>query len=276
MLAGAACIALFATAAAAAANVIVVRSIGPVARLYPVGRTLPDTVRIGLRRGESVTLLGRGGTRIFRGPGSFSPIDPVRPGRRDGPQRAQSGRLGGIMMSSIDRPRRPISALGRIASAGASAGASADAPEGARRARIGAIRVRLPTIWDIDAAWSGTICLWSGRDVSLWRADAAAALRLSILAADGASGSVEWPAGDQFAAWPADLPIADGAAFALRRDATGVPQRIAFRLVAQPSAGLDSSDPVALADAFIAQGCQAQLDRLIEATMLEADSSAAR
>ena len=64
---------LAATATAAAANVLVVRSSGPSAKSYPAGRSLPDNARINLAQGDMVIVLTGGGTRTFRGPGTFSP-----------------------------------------------------------------------------------------------------------------------------------------------------------------------------------------------------------
>ena len=73
---------LAAGATAAAANVLVVRSSGPSAASYKAGRSLPDNARITLRQGDTVVVLTGGGTRTFRGPGTFSPSSAVRAGPR--------------------------------------------------------------------------------------------------------------------------------------------------------------------------------------------------
>ncbi len=252
MLAAAAGLALF--AAAASASVIVVRAIGPVARIHPVGRTLPDTVRIRLRRGESVTLLGRGATRIFRGPGTFSPASPVRPGPRGETRRPQGARLGGIMMSSIDRPRPAPAVHGRTAPA---------APIG------GFPAADLPTIWDIDPFWTGTICLRDLRGPRLVISDGAGPLRLEIEGPGRALRSVAWGANERFRDWPAELPISDGAAYRLLIDSLARPSDIRFKLLPELLQGAANGDPVALAEVLVAQGCRAQLDRLVEATLVD-------
>jgi len=59
-------------AAAVAANVVVVRSVGPSARVYPPGKALPDSASIKLGSGDSVTLLGPSASRTLRGPGTFT------------------------------------------------------------------------------------------------------------------------------------------------------------------------------------------------------------
>lgn len=115
-----AAIALGALAAAAAADVLVVGSTGRAAGRYPVGLRLPDNEPIHLRQNDSVTLLGPGGTRVFRGPGGFRPSDPVR---RGGPviTQASPNRLGGISMSSLERGRDSSGAVLVIRASGPSA-----------------------------------------------------------------------------------------------------------------------------------------------------------
>ena len=253
-LAAVAGLALFATAADS--SVIVVRSVGPAASTYPVGRTLPDNVRFRLRRGESVTILGRGATRIFRGPGIFSPATPVRPGPRGETRRPHGARLGGIMMSSIDRPRSVAAGDGR-------------------RARIGAVRPfggvppDLPTIWDIDPFWTGTICLRDFRGPRLVISDEAGPLQLEIEGPGRALRSVRWGANERFRDWPAELPVSDGAAYRLRIDSLARPSDIRFKLLPELPQEAASGDPVALAEVLVAHGCRAQLDRLVDATLVD-------
>jgi len=120
------------TSAAAAANVIVVRSSGPA---YPAGRSLPDNVRLTLRAGDAVIVLGAGGTRTFRGPGTFSPGAAVQAGTQTAA--AADGRRARI---------------GAVRSAG--------------------IVPHSPTIWNVDVNQGGTFCLARANEVMLWRADA--------------------------------------------------------------------------------------------------------
>src|SRR5687767_10375819 len=81
-------------AAAAAANVVVIRSSGPSARSYPAGRSLPDNARIALRQGDTLVVLDARGTRTFRGPGTFSPSQAVQAGTRT--VTTPSGRLARV------------------------------------------------------------------------------------------------------------------------------------------------------------------------------------
>ena len=56
---------------AALANVVVVKSIGPSAKSYPPGKTLPESAKILLKSGDVVTVIGPGSVKTFRGPGAF-------------------------------------------------------------------------------------------------------------------------------------------------------------------------------------------------------------
>lgn len=125
----------------------------------------------------------------------------------------------------------------------------------------------LPTIWDVDPAWTGAVCLRADQMTRLARSGGSAPLE--IIAADGISRRVAWEAGTGFAAWPGDLPIIDGAAFYIGGEGAAAPRRILVRLLRDLPEAVASGDPVALADAFIAQGCAAQLERLVEATLVD-------
>ena len=214
--------ALVAIAAPAAANVIVVRAAGPSARTYPAGRSLPDNARIVLRANDTLVVLGAGGTRTFRGPGTFSPSAAVRAGQRT--------------VASSD----------------------------GRRARIGAVRSaglvpQSPTIWHVDVTQSGTFCLANSANLMLWRPDATLTTRLTVVAPGGAAQSAEWPAGQATLSWPPGTPITNGAVYSFRQAGVAVPTQITFRtLSTQPT------DLQAVAAALIANGCQEQLDLLVE------------
>src|SRR3954453_23963440 len=59
-------------ATAAVASVVVVRSLGPSAKAYPIGKTLPENAKISLQGGDVVTVLGPRSAQTLRGPGSFA------------------------------------------------------------------------------------------------------------------------------------------------------------------------------------------------------------
>jgi hypothetical protein len=204
----------------AAANVLVVRSTGPSAAAYPPGRSLPDNVRLTLRAGDAVIVLGAGGTRAFRGPGVFSP--------------SAAAQAGGPTLANGQRAR-----IGAVRSAG--------------------IVPHSPTIWHVDVTQSGTFCLSSASHVMLWRPDSSGAATLTISGPGGAPRTVRWASGQSTLAWPAAVPIANGATFSIAQSGVAVPTEVTFRMLAHEPADMQS-----VASALIENGCQGQLDVLVE------------
>jgi len=132
------------------------------------------------------------------------------------------------------------------------------------RARIGAVRSagivpHSPTIWHVDVTQSGTFCLSSASHVMLWRPDTSSPATLTISGASGAPRTMRWAAGQATAAWPVALPITNGSSFNIAQSGVAVPTQITFRMLAHEPADMQS-----VAQALIANGCQGQLDVLVE------------
>lgn len=149
-------------------------------------------------------------------------------------------------------------------SATVQAGTRMIAASDGRRARIGAVRSaglvpQSPTIWHVDVTQSSTFCLADPRNVMLWRPDASAPETLTISGPGGLSRTVPWRAGQPTVAWPADAPIANGGAYSLALRGVAVPTRITFRTLAS-----EPTDVQAVAAALISNGCQEQLDLLVD------------
>jgi hypothetical protein len=228
ILAGAIGLAMTSTASAA---ILVVRSSGPSAKNFPPGKSLADTQRITLGANDKLVVLDGRGTRELKGPGTFTP--------------------GG-----------PAQASSRVAAASAVAGGTQ------RRARIGAVRsvsgapTRSPTIWHVDVTKSATVCLADPRNVTLWRGNAKDAATLT-LRSGGNARTVEWPAGQSTLAWPSDLPVSSGADYQLSWAGAPAPTRLKFVTLPAAPVGLE-----AMASSLIRNGCQVQLDHLIETVRL--------
>ena len=195
---------LVATAAAAAADVLVVRSSGPSAKNYRPGQRLADNARITLRSGDTVVLLDSRGTRTFTGPRTVTASSPVQAGTRT--------------VQGTDGRRARIGAV-------RSAGIVPASPT---------------TIWDVDVTQSGTMCLASSSGPQLWRPNSAEAATLTISGPGDATHTVSWPAGSATVAWPSALPISDGAEYRLRLSDSPVPTRIRIKTLAEPPADLQS------------------------------------
>ena len=221
---------LLATSSAAAADILVVRSLGPSAKSFPPGKRLAETARITLKAQDQLVVLDGRGTRTIRGPGSFVAGTPAP----------------------------------RTASA---------APAQQRRARIGAVRgpgdaeVRPPSIWHVDVTKSSNICVADGAGVTLWRSGAAEPVTLTIASPDGTSREVAWEGGASTLSWPEGLPTVDGASYRVSWAGAETPTALTFKALPKRPAGLEE-----MASSLISNGCDAQLDLLIETVRLPDDA----
>ena len=231
---------LLATASVSSAAVLVVRSSGPSAKSFPAGKSLDDNAKINLKANDTLVVLDARGTRTLKGPGIFTPGGPAK-------------------------------AAGTMSSLSAVAGSSKG------RARVGAVRsvgtgpVK-PNIWQVDVSKSSNICVTSPGSVTLWRPDASKPVTLTVAGGRGnASRQLSWAAGQSTLAWPGDVPISDGVDYRLSWDGAASPTKLQFRtLQAKPTALED------IASTLIRNGCNAQLDLLIETVRLPDDGTAPR
>lgn len=158
-LAGAVLAVTFLTSATAAdAEVLILRSVGPSANKYPAGQRLPDNARLVLRPGDAVSVLRPSGTRVFRGPGSYT-LDA-------GPAQTTSETRGARVMAGVVR--------GDGGPASASSWPS--------------------DLWHVNAAESGTACFVAGSPVVLWRRDSNRKARVSVTSPAGTTTRLDWPA----------------------------------------------------------------------------------
>lgn len=196
-------LAIAASATAAAAETLVVRSTGPSSRAYPPGRALADDARITLRDNDVVVVLAGRGTRTLRGPGTFNPS-----------------------AASTERASQLSAALGN---------------SNEQRRVLGTSRgVGGPNIWLVDTTRSTTTCVADQRTVRLWR-PAGAPASATITAADGRSASVQWAEGIARVDWPAALQVADGAEYRLSWATAGEPTTIRFALLGAANSGLTAT-----------------------------------
>ena len=97
------------------------------------------------------------------------------------------------------------------------------------------------------------------RQVQLWRPDADSAVTVKIRSADGRAATSIGLRAMRSAAWPAALPIKSGAQYQLEWPDTGDKSSVTF--VTVPNA---PADLVGAAQVLIENGCQNQLDLLVE------------
>lgn len=211
---------------------VVVSSSGPSARQYPVGKQIDDNERITLREGDTLTVLDNGGTRVFRGAGTYM-----------------------LARGSATSRNRAFAAL--------------TTQRSATRARTGAVRsagsstVSNPNLWYVDVSKSGKVCLPSADSVRLWRSDTQAASTYSIDPAGARPAtSITFPAGEMLAAWDPDNPPSAGTVYRIGHDSQNNPVEVTFEFIDEAPAS-----PEALAAALIAKGCTMQLETMTTAMM---------
>ncbi len=214
------------SAVAVEAAVLVVRSSGPSSKAYPAGRAVAEAQVITLKTNDVVVLLDSRGTRTLRGPGKFS-------------------------------------ATASASNTTTSAMAALTGQNTARRSRVGAVR-RPPSgatagrnVWQADVGRSGNICVANPSDLGLYRASAGAAERVTITDASGKSAAVQFSEGQKIASWPSEIPVAAGARYSVK--GSGEPANFTVHWITPVPAGLEG-----LAQSFIRNDCQAQLDVLID------------
>lgn len=212
---------------------VVVSSSGPSASQYPVGRQIGTNDRIVLRDGDTLTVLQNGGTRVFRGAGTYVLAQASVTSTNAGFQRLTTQRA-------------------------------------ASRARTGAVRSAgdvgppsNPSLWYVDIAAAGTLCLPDPENVRLWRADTQADSSYAITAEGLSEGPVNatFRAGESLAIWDINNPPMAGHTYRIGHGsgATAVDVRFVF---------LDGvpATPEELAGTLIANGCTVQLAQLASAT----------
>jgi hypothetical protein len=132
-----------------------------------------------------------------------------------------------------------------------------------RRSRFGAMRtgdvVKNPSIWDVDVTQSGKMCVNDPAKLAMWRPTADSEATLNIRTKDGKAVPVAWAAGKTTAAWPANLPVTEGAEYQLEWPNSADKSAVSFVLV--PGA---PADLVGAAKVLLDKGCQNQLDLLVD------------
>ncbi|HUG45704.1 MAG TPA: hypothetical protein VMK31_04220 [Sphingomicrobium sp.] len=210
-------LALTATSATAA-TVLVIKSGGPSAKVYPPGKALSDSAKIQLKTGDSLVLLNTNGARTLRGPGTFA-----------------------------------------VASSGDGLAAAAN-----RRTRVSVMRsgeIPLnPSPWNLDITQSGKLCVAEPNKLTLWRPQKDDEIKLTIKGG-GSEETIDWPAGQDTASWPSGVSVTGGVEYQLSQQDTGDSARVTFVTLANAP-----GDTVGTAQSLIANGCENQLDVLVEGT----------
>ena len=210
----------------AAASVLVVRSSGPSSKAFPAGKALPDTLMISLKANDLLVLLDSRGTRTLKGPGAFSASASAA---------ASGSALSAVTAQNNNRRVRIQAVRG--------------GPTGATQGR---------NVWQADLGRSGPVCVASPADLGLYRGNASKEADVTLRDSGGKSAMVHFEPGQSIASWPSDLAVSGGAKYKVIGLGAS-PTTIEVRMLAPVPAGLEG-----MAQSFIRNDCQAQLDVLID------------
>ena len=132
-----------------------------------------------------------------------------------------------------------------------------------QRGRFGALRAsdvaHNPSIWDVDVSAGGKVCVSNASKLQLWRPDSETEMKVTIRNADGKSQELNWSAGKALAPWPTAMPIKSGASYQVEWPDTGDKSSLDVVTISNPP-----SDLVGAAQILLENGCQKQLDLLVE------------
>ncbi|MEM7780705.1 MAG: hypothetical protein AAF697_09970 [Pseudomonadota bacterium] len=235
---------------------VVVKSTGPSAGEYPVGRQVADSSTITLRAGDKITVLTDSGTSVMQGPGSF--------------------RVG----EGATRTRARFSNLSRrSAAARARTGATRTAP-----GELGEDGFEVPTnppsLWFVNLATEGTVCLYDLNRVRLWRAVTADPQTYTIQdQSTQDSFEVNFVETETMRAWdPAALPLLAGRNYAVTGPASAgegdEPSTTVTTVINFATLEGNFRQQDELASALIANGCTAQLTQLADELEAYAEAQA--
>ena len=227
-------VAAIALSTAAAAGVVV-KSSGPSAGEYPVGKKVGDNDRVVLESGDQVTILNKSGTRVLRGPGTF------RAGARGASTR--------VRFAELTRQRSAL----RVRT-------------GAARAGDG--EVTNPNLWYVDVTQSGTLCATSLDRITMWRPKTEGEETYIIRPSDSdyhhhvtfGDGVMVRGVSDE------RLPLGEGNEYRISGPDGSAAVTVNFKLIEAPD-----GEPEALADTLIENGCTVQLDQLSQALAASAE-----
>lgn len=217
-----------------AAAGVVVKSSGPSAAQYPVGKKVDDASSVTLKAGDSITVLTANGTRVISGAGTHT--------------------IGARGTSK----RSAFAVLSRQRS-------GARVRTGAVRGGTGGVASTNPNLWNLDVARGGRLCLADSATLNLWRGDTQAHETYMF----GRANSdfhvhVAFEQGMAQASVTGDeLPLAGGQVYTLTGPTGNAAVPVEFVV-------LDSvpEDPESMAALLAANGCQSQLDLLADKLMM--------
>lgn len=231
----------------ALAQSMIVRSTGPSAAKYPVGKKLAVNEKITLVTGDRVVLLDKGKTRTLAKAGTHNSSASV----------AANQTLSTTMSQMISRD----GALRR----------RGGATRGPGDVEMAATEIRAPNLWLIDARKGGNFCVADPATLLFWRPEinGDTSLRVESEGGTAKAETIAFLDGQAYRRWPgAVLPLTAGSSYRLSGAGLDKPVSIRFQMLNSLP-----ETPEAIASTLLERGCTTQLDRLVD-TMAEDEPAA--
>jgi hypothetical protein len=227
-----------AIASPALAQSLVVRSTGPSAAQYPAGKKIAASGKITLKRGDRITVLDKGKTRVLTGPGTFSLS-----------RKTSASQTSNRVASFVATGPRRRARTGAVRGAGTKA-SPADAT----------LAARSPNLWFVDVSRGGTHCVVKPEQILLWRPEVRSDQTMILANASGGQADITWRRGSPLRRWPTDkITVLDDGRYTMGRASDAQSIAVTVKLLPETPKGLD-----AMAEALLANGCNQQLDLLVD------------
>lgn len=218
----------------AAAQSMVVRSTGPSASKFPAGSRVKENDRVVLVAGDKLVLMKDGKTRTLSGPGTFQTTQQVAASQSTSTTVSRMLAKGPTMRSR--------------------GGFSRGSDEKSVR------EARAPNLWLLDYREAGTFCVADANALLLWRPEMDSDQLLRI-EQGGHAETVAFVSGANYRKWPSEtLPLQFGVDYRLSGGGLPAPVSVRFIQFDGEDTSVDKS-----AEALLAKGCNAQINRLVDA-----------
>lgn len=163
---------------------------------YKAGQVIEGSQRLQLSSGSRLTIVGDDG-KVIKLEGPFTGV--VGTG-------GDAGGTGGVVV---------VEAISKLFSGETPETGALGTFRGARGA--GQAGTKAPDVWAIDVSQSETQCVPGGMVPTLWRSQASRELTVAVEYLTSKTGAlVQFPAGVDVVAWPAQVPLEDGGRYSIR------------------------------------------------------------
>lgn len=205
---------------------------------YTAGQVIDGNQKLSLASGSRITVVGDDG-KVIKLEGPFAGVVGTA---------SDAGGAGGVVV---------VEAISKLF--------SGETPESGALGTFRGVRgpspmgTKAPDVWAIDVSQSETQCVPGGMVPTLWRSQASRELTIAVEYLGSKTGAlVQFPAGVEVVAWPAQVPLQDGGRYSIRDANDTWRSGLTLRVIP-----VDQTSTIARAAWMAENGCAAQARTLI-------------